>query len=340
MWTVGNMTPFAAGSTAVIDPNGARHWVVAVKATFSILPDGSTEIADEQPEPLVMPEYFGDPGTSSLRYEADLVDEKPGTDILVLGSAHAPEGKPCAKMNVGVRVGTIQKSLTVFGDRVYERNIAGLPVASEPAPFVQMPIVYERAHGGFDQADPNPQRQRMFFPNPVGTGVAVKASSLLGQSVANIEFPDGGVRKDAAPGFGPLCSYWEPRRRYQGTYDAAWIKSQKPLLPLDYDPRINMCAPVDQQVEPHLRPSGVDVMLVGLTPGGRLGFRLPDPYFGFQTHFGAYTKRPPVEHRAKLHTVIIEPDCPRVSMVWHTRLSCGNAIDDIDLTTVEEKRRV
>ncbi len=340
MWTVGNLTPFATGSTAVIDKHGARHWVVAVKATFSILPDGSTEIADEQPEPLLMPEYFGEPGASSLRYEADLVDGKPGTDVLVLGTAYAPEGKPCTKMNVGLRFGSLQKSLTVYGDRVYERNRAGLPEVSAPVPFLEMPIVYERAFGGFDQEDPNPQLQKMFFPNPVGCGVAAKSSRLLGKPVANIEFPDGAHRKNEAPGFGPLCSYWDPRRRYQGTYDGAWVQSQKPLLPLDYDPRINMCAPVDQQVEPHLRPGGVEVMLVGLTRGGRLGFRLPDPYFGFRTHFGSYTKRPPVEHRAQLHTVIIEPDYPRVSMVWHTRLSCGNAIDDIDQTTVEEKQRV
>lgn len=340
MWTVGNLTPFAAGSTAVIDKHGVRHWIVAVKATFSILPDGSTEVADEQPEPLLAPEYLGDPGSSSLRYEADLIDEKPGTDVVVLGSAHAPGGKPCTKMNVGLRLGSMQKSLTVFGDRVYERNIAGQPTPSAPMPFLEMPIVYERAYGGFDQADPNPQRQKMFFPNPVGTGVAAKASRLLGQAVANIEFPDGQVRNDAAPGFGPLCSFWDPRRKHQGTYNGAWVEKQKPLLPLDYDPRVNMSAPVDQQIEPHLRPSGVDVMLVGFTPTGRLGFRLPDPYFGFRTHFGSYSKRPPVEHRAKLHTVIIEPDHPRVSLVWHTRLSCGNAIDDIDQTTVEEKRRV
>lgn len=340
MWAVGNLTPYGAGRTAVIDKHGGRHWVVAVRATFDIHPDGSTTVAAEQPEPLLTPEYRGDPGASSLLYEADLVDEKPGTDVIVNGSAHAPQGKPCTQVNVGLRLGKLQKSLTVFGDRVYERNMVGQAAPSLPMPFLKLPIEYERAYGGFDRTNPDPTRQQMFFPNPVGRGVAMQARTLIGQPVPNVELPDGQIRSDMAAGFGPLCSYWEPRRRYQGTYDAGWVEQRKPLLPLDYDPRLNMCAPLDQQVEPHLRPGGVEATLVNLTPSGRLHFRLPQIYLGFRTHFGEHIKRDPVEHRAKLHTVIIEPEHPRVILVWHTRLSCGNAIDDIDQTTIEEKRYV
>jgi hypothetical protein len=155
-----------------------------------------------------------------------------------------------------------------------------------------------------------------------------------------VEYPDGRARNDAAPGFGALCSYWDPRRRYAGTYDADWVKKRKPLLPADYDERLNMCAPLDQQIEPTMRPGGVSVELVNLSPQGTFRFDLPKSYFAFTTHFADYAKRDPIEHRAKLHTVIIEPEFPRVVMVWHTRVSCGHAIDDIDYTSVVEKAYV
>ena len=45
MWMVNNQTPFAAACNWNLDKNAAKIWVVAVKATFDILPDGSTRIA-------------------------------------------------------------------------------------------------------------------------------------------------------------------------------------------------------------------------------------------------------------------------------------------------------
>jgi hypothetical protein len=60
----------------------------------------------------------------------------------------------------------------------------------------------------------------------------------------------------------------------------------------------------------------------------------------FKTFFAGYSRRPPIEHRGKLHTVVLEPSEARVIMVWHTRLSCGHALDDIDRTAVIEKAYV
>ena len=58
MWMVLNETPYAADRNWAIDKHGAKSWIVAVRATFDVLPDGSTQIAAEQPPPE-LPEQLG-----------------------------------------------------------------------------------------------------------------------------------------------------------------------------------------------------------------------------------------------------------------------------------------
>ena len=43
------------------------------------------------------------------------------------------------------------------------------------------------------------------------------------------------------------------------------------------------------------------------------------------------------EHRSRLGTVIIEPDYPRVMMVWQTSLAVRNDVDYLEETIVREK---
>ena len=70
MFLIDNRTPFAAERGWVRDRNGAEVWLVAVKCTFDILPDGSTEVAKEQPPVLLLPQHHGEPGKSSLKLGA------------------------------------------------------------------------------------------------------------------------------------------------------------------------------------------------------------------------------------------------------------------------------
>jgi hypothetical protein len=89
-----------------------------------------------------------------------------------------------------------------------------------------------------------------------------------------------------------------------------------PLYPTDLDDRFFLCSPEDQRPAAFLR-GGEVVDLVNLTPGGRITFVLPRFAFRFETEFRG---KPSVVHRARLHTVILEPDAPRAIMVWHTAL--------------------
>ncbi|HEX5745795.1 MAG TPA: DUF2169 domain-containing protein [Archangium sp.] len=334
MWEIRNHTPFAAASIVTIDKRGEKHWVVVVKGTFHIGNGGAIDIADQQVEPKLAPEYRGKEGESSLIYEQDLIAAKPRTDLYLNATAYAQRGQPCTELLVGIRTPCGQKALLIRGDRKWERNLVRQLVPTSPLPFVRMPIIFERAYGGYDREDPEPAKHRLDQRNPVGTGFCTSDGHRLGKPLPNIELPTEPLEKGPA-GFGALCSYWEPRSRYQGTYDDQWVRTQKPLLPADYDPQFLQCAPVDQQFDPPLR-GGERIALVNLTPSGALQFDLPKRYFTFTTHIG----RRSLTHHAKLNTVVIEPDHSRLIMVWHSTLSCHHDIDNIDSTRIIEKRYV
>lgn len=325
MWAVENHTPYAVGRTWGRNKDGVHEWIVAVKGTFNIRPDGKLTLADEQPEPLLVPEYHGEPFASSLRYEADLVGPKPATDVILNGTAYAPRGRPATEFPISLRVGDVHKELRVLGNRRWER---GGYVRSEVEPVTNVPIVYERAYGGFDQSSPDPRKQRLDTRNPVGCGMVAKDGELL----PNFEYPGRRLGSAGPAGFGAIDCFWTPRRELQGTFDAAWKESRFPLLPADWDPRSLLCSPADQRPDDRLR-GGEPVVLENLTPEGKLTFTLPRASLRFITHIDNKLE----EHRGELATIIIEPDRARVLMVWQTTLLVRNNGDYLERTIVRER---
>ena len=336
MWALDNRTPFAAERTWVRDRQGAEVWLVVVKGTFLINPAGTTEVADEQVEVCRLPTYRGEPAKSSLLYDMDLVHTKPTTDILLHGHAYAPQGKPTTQVDVAMVVGNVEKTLRVFGDRRW--NVGSLSIGlSNPEPFLKMPITYERAFGGTDQKSDNPKKHSWDRRNPVGTGFAVESSHLAGQCAQTWSTPS---RCLLGNNRGLLASdrlrEWSPRAELAGTYDEKWEKERSPLLPDDFKEQFYLCAPEDQQARAYLQ-GGESVELRNLTPGGSLRFDLPQEVLGFRTYF---LDGELVHHRAKLHTVILEPDVPRVLMVWHTMLPCHPKVLKLRSTTIVRKTRL
>lgn len=311
MWQVENATPFEAAGNWTRDRNGAEVWLVAVRCTFTISPDGTTAIAEKQDAPVLAPVHRGDPATTSLLYDSDFHLTKPTTDILLHGHAYAPEGKPAKQVDVTLRIGSIQKSLRVTGDS-----------------FSKMPLLYERSYGGREPDPPkNPDRPKFEPRNPVGTGFD---PARPGPNIAY-----AGVNLTSRPaGFGPIPAHWEPRVKYAGTYDDAWQKDRCPLYPHDLDDRFFLCSPEDQRPKEFLR-GGEPVELLNLTPTGRLAFALPRVAFRFETHFRG---RPSRIHRGALHTVILEPDVPRVVLVWQSALPAHADVIRLTETRVTQLR--
>jgi hypothetical protein len=215
MWALINETAFAADRTWVRDRDGNHQWVVAVKATYALSDTGELRLADEQLPPLIEPEYFAAPGESSVRFDVDLVEPKPTTDVLLNASAYAPGGRPAPTVEASLVVLGARKTLLIHGPRVYARSPTGV-AASSPRPFTHQPIRYESAFGGSDRADPDPRRHRIDLRNPVGRGVAAHPASLVDRPAHSVEYPGD---NHVPAGFGALASHWSPRRELAGTFD-------------------------------------------------------------------------------------------------------------------------
>jgi hypothetical protein len=298
-----NRTPFDAATHVQADADGQEVLVVMLSASFERQRDGRLVPAAEQLPVAFADVPWGDPALSSTRYEADIAPVKPGVEVIVNGSAHAPGSRAATEVQVGLKIGGIRKVLTVTGDRA--RAAGGY---SAPQPFERMPIVWERAFGG------TPADGQAEMRNPVGIGHrgAVSADPEVRSEAPNVTYPgepaNGPSDRPMPAGFGAVGRGWKPRIGFAGTHDQAWIDSQWPLPPRDFDPRHNFCAPADQQIE-ELAP-GATVSLVNLTPDGRWDFRLPRIAAPLRLVFDDRVE----ETAFTPDTVLIEPDLRRVTL--------------------------
>jgi len=332
-----NHTPYQAERALLADLDGSEIWVVVVKATFDISL-GRPVLAAEQAPICLTDEYHGKPGESSLRYESDLVYRKPGTDIVVNGHAYAPRGRRASRVDSTVKVGAVTKTVRVFGDRHWRRSVLGLR-ASSPKPFERMPLLYERAFGGVDTTSRDTKEHAAEERNPIGVGFGMSKHSLRGKPLPNLEDPRDEIRRwkhrRTPTAFGLVCRHWLPRRKYVGTCDEKWLKTRCPLYPTDFDVRFFLGAAPGLTATPHLR-GGEPVELTHLTPEGTLSFGLPRVGLSMRTRIAGKW----VYHPARLGSVIIEPDHPRVMLVWQSMLPCHRMKFQLDVTRIAEKRVV
>ncbi len=299
-----NRTPFAAATHMQPNADGQEILVVMLSASFEIAPDREGLCPAEEQLPVAFGDVpLGDPALSSTRYEADIAPVKPAAEVILNGTAHAPNDGAVREMLVGLRVGALRKVLNVVGDRIYDSG-----GYSAPTPFRTMPIVYERAYGG---TLPDGRLDRR---NPVGVGYhhARSADPAVRTQAPNVTYPDepylSPSDRPKPAGFSPLGRGWLPRLPLAGTYDQAWIDAQWPLPPPDFDPRYNLCAPADQQL-PRLA-GGEAVSVIGMTTSGRWDFRLPRIVAPVRLLYDDRME----ETRFQPDTVIIEPDLGRVTL--------------------------
>jgi hypothetical protein len=297
-----NRTPFAAATHVQVDAEGQEVLVLMLSASFEA--DGvGLRPAGEQTPVAFADVPNGDPALSSTRYEADIALVKPAVDIIVNGCAHAPGGRPAPEVQVGVRVGPVRKVLHVVGDRA--RAAGGY---SAPRPFVMMPVVWERSWGGTAEDGQCDVR------NPVGIGFRGARSADPGvlSEGPNVYYPAeagaGPGDKPVPAGLGVVGRGWRPRIGFAGTYDQAWIDSQWPLPPKDFDPRHHLAAPQDQQAA--ALPPGTVATLINLTPEGRWEFRLPRIAAPVRLIFDDRVE----ETEFAPDTVLIEPELKRVTL--------------------------
>lgn len=308
-----NQTPFKTAFAVMPDRFGIDTLYIVIKATVSLRP--TLSLAAEQVVPTLADEYLDDPATSSLKYGSEMHLGKSGTDVLLIGSARAPEGRPITRMQVGMSVAGRQKMILVTGDRVW-RN--GHP--SQPAPFESIPLVWERAFGGVHRdGDTVAAEER----NPVGCGFAGgrSASDMEGLTVPNLEDPSAPLQQigqASTPAcFAPIAPSWLPRRAYAGTYDERWQRSRAPYLPDDFDPRFFQCAVPEFAFDRYLQP-GEPVQIVGVTADGPIAFTVPPSHLAVTVTIAGAAQTPAVN----LETLTIEPDDNRACFTWRASVPC------------------
>lgn len=208
---------------------GRQHVGLAAMAFFDLT--APQTLLTEQDLWKAVPEALGpggilDPGMPKHRGE-----------VLVAGNACAPRGQTATGLTVRIRVGPVDKRLTVFGERFW---LPGQGI-SPPRPFAAMPVTYANAFGGPD-----------FPANPQGKGI-VAARLPDGRELVPLPTVEAPDRLVAAPGdrpepagFGPLEITWPQRARYNGTYDARWKAERWPGLPDDTDFLLFNRAPAGQ----------------------------------------------------------------------------------------------
>jgi len=312
-----NATEMQAGYTMGMQPDGRELLVVVVKGTF-VIPKGGEEpkLAEEQ-IPLIEADTFtGEPGLSAPIYESDYSPRKLRCDVLLLGSAYAPNAIPRERVRVSLRVGRMYKEFDVVGNRVWIGDTLG-SAATEPEAFTVMPISYDLAFGGLDNLNSDPAQHEAYLSNPIGRGFYSKSKGreINAKPLPNTEEPGRPVRSPLESyvpmGFGPVGRSWHPRPTYGGTYDQNWVDNVFPFLPGDFDERYYQSAPLDQQID-YLQ-GGEDVWLVNLTPQGETTFRVPRVTVPVTFYFKNYDEK---EVYAAADTLIIEPDLNRITIVW------------------------
>ncbi|EFL4497410.1 TPA: DUF2169 domain-containing protein [Escherichia fergusonii] len=155
-----NLTPFSTLCYKMLDTQDTEHHVVAMKVGFTLEhTTGGNVVARIQEDP-VMPlclqdEYSGEMNRSQVLQENDLSPFKPRCDVIVNGTACAPDGIPVAEMPVSLRLLTadrqvlLDKQCLVTGERFFIRHpLTGQWSLSEPEPFISLPLHYQYAFGG------------------------------------------------------------------------------------------------------------------------------------------------------------------------------------------------
>ncbi|WIG94791.1 DUF2169 domain-containing protein [Myxococcus sp. SDU36] len=319
MLQVRNETPFSPGMFLFPDAQGVDTMYVVLKATFS-LKAGRLHVAETQVPVLVADKYRGEPGQSSLKAASEAHLLKPGTDVLVEGEAHSPKGRAVESCLVQMQVGPVRQVLQVFGDRKWKGGLMS-PSPSAPAPFVTMPLVWERAFGGMHQMEK--ERPLGAARNPVGQGFRGKrsGSEMAGRALPNLENPRQLIRSisdvPTPVGVGPVAPAWEPRKSYAGTYDEAWQTRRAPYLPRDFKAEFFHVAPPELCASEGLK-GGEPVELLSLSPGGALRFTLPRCEVQATVRIAGRPERPLL----RLETVHLTPAEGQVCMTWRGAVPC------------------
>jgi hypothetical protein len=328
---IDNATPFSFECFFLMDEEGRPLAVPLLKATFDIV--GGKRIARaEVQEPIdAAGRRASDADDASYVREPECASfVKPATDVALVGHAVAPRPGTVESI-VELRVGPLGKSLAIRGDRVWVNGRSG-PRITAPQPFERIPLVYERALGGWDRTCPDPAKHACEPRNPVGVGFRLPGARFEEGPLPNLEDPAHLLQNYGEhPSPPPACTGfvsqgWAPRIGLAGRFDDAWRQARMPLLPSDFDRRFFNAASPGLVANGYLA-GDEDVHVSGVSAAGPLAFKLP----GVRPpscRVGV-RRRPDALVPLQLDTVIIDADASRVHLLWRGHLPLPDSAHDV-----------
>lgn len=301
------------------------------KLTFAIDLEGRLGYVEDDPLPVLSSDVETSCGllpSDTLPFGSD------GVELIVNGAAHAPNGDPTGSTEVSLTVGSVVHRALVYGDRHWVGTGAEAH-PSEPAPFLRMPLTYERAFGGttdvwLDEASvlpaPHPANPlgRGFDPGPGAQHLEETVGVAPGfprfdpvRPLPNLEDPREPIAKwDDAPR--PYC--WSTRP----THVPGPVELGPPgVAPDDADEVAAMARELhsafDLRCHPELLqselPAGTPIVLRGMTPDGTLEFRFPRVSVTFDYHLDSRTGTESLEPRR----VLLLPEERRFAVTYEAK---------------------
>jgi len=331
-----HFTPFCIDRFVSLDKEGAETLVLIVKAAYDLSATGGLSISPDQLPIEWADRYYGEPGNSSLLYEADAALRKIATDVALIGHAY-PIRKGDSQVDVSLKIGGLQKTVRVFGDRHWKK-LLGFTRISKPRPFEKIPLIYERAFGGIDTSNPTSKYHEYDLRNPVGVGFRAKHSKMpiADAKLPNIENPTELISKPIArpapTGFGFIAKNWKPRIDLGGTYDEKWMKTKMPLLPDDFDDHFNNAASPGLVVNGFLKGDET-IEITNASPSGYLSFHMPNVSIIGSVLIDARL----FYMDMKLDTVVIDTDLAKLILVWRGSWNVHKLIEDVRCVRAELK---
>jgi hypothetical protein len=235
-----------------------------------------TRLAPAESQPWIVsgPPWAGPEGPMP----SDEVFRRGGVDLLLFGNARAPSSRPVSEVPVRVRCGDhFSHEVVVLGERVWQRQGQGF-VASEPAPFLEMPIRLDRAFGGKSRWD----GLDVTYPdNPDGKGFCAEEDGVEGTPLPNVENPKQRItRWEDRPdpvGLGLCPPALGPKLRQSVSFDDSGMLEE--LRPTFYN------AAFPEMIVPGVEPGQV-VSIEGMTCGPPLSFEVPPAALSARVRIG------------------------------------------------------
>lgn len=331
-----NLSSFEATLAPSLSKDDRDLTLVVVAGTFELPPPGRSSseplrVAESQLPVPAGDVFVGDGPSAYLETEGQLSYVRAGTDVYLKGTAHAPDGRPATRGQVGLSLGSLRKGAIVFGDRHWDHGVRGT-IPSSPKPYTAFELSWTRCFGGWVDSGGAGAIAAAEL-NPAGVGNHANENDALGKPLPNFERAEALISsfgdRPKPQGFGPSARHWMPRRPFGGTYDETWVKLRAPRWPPDFDERFFIAAADGLHAAPHLI-GGEPVQLVGLAAEGGFGFNLPRRRLltRFVLHEGDIRVMP------TLDAVCLDTDARTVTLIW--RASVPRGLTDIRGVVVRE----